>query len=204
MQDLATVDKDGPIGLFASNELKRTVENTGGMLDSLLQNSFYQSLIAYKAAVQTGKTVFSPATQTRNFGSAGFFPMHVGHIGGGASVTDAFKIVMDDIFGAGRTVNEVDLIKRIQRKVELGVLDENIVASELGAILKDIKAGKLQSIGKLAERAENTKFYKTATRVYAGGDNVWKWYGHEYYMSQLKGAFKNTRRRHRRSCSILT
>ncbi len=191
MQDLATVDKDGPIGLFASNEIKRTVENTGGMLDSLLQNSFYQSLIAYKAAVQTGKTVFSPATQTRNFGSAGFFPMHVGHIGGGASVTDAFKIVMDDIFGAGRTVNEVDLIKRIQRKVELGVLDENIVASELGAILKDIKAGKLQSIGKLAERAENTKFYKTATRVYAGGDNVWKWYGHEYYMSQLKGAFKN-------------
>ena len=191
MQDLATVDKDGPIGLFASNELKRTIENTGGMLDSLLQNSFYQSLIAYKAAVQTGKTVFSPATQTRNFGSAGFFPMHVGHIGGGASVTDAFKIVMDDIFGAGRTVNEVDLIKRISRKIELGVLDENIVASELGAILKDIKAGKLQSLGKLAERVENTKFYKTATRVYAGGDNVWKWYGHEYYMSQLKGAFKN-------------
>ena len=191
MQDLATVDKGGPVGLFASNELKRTIENTGGMLDSLLQNSFYQSLIAYKAAVQTGKTVFSPATQTRNFGSAGFFPMHVGHIGGNSSVTDAFKIIMDDIFGAGRTVNEVDLIKRIQRKVELGVLDENIVASELGAILKDIKAGKLQSIGKLAERAENTKFYKQATRVYAGGDNVWKWYGHEYYMSQLKGAFKS-------------
>jgi len=191
MQDLATADKDGPIGLFASNELKQTIENTGGMLDNLLQNSFYQSLIAYKAAVQTGKTVFSPATQTRNFGSAGYFPMHVGHIGGNASVTDAFKIIMDDIFGAGRTVNEVDLIKRISRKVELGVLDENIVASELGAILKDIKAGKLQSIGKLAERVENTKFYKQATRVYAGGDNVWKWYGHEYYMSQLKGAFKD-------------
>ena len=191
MQDLVTADKDGPIGLFASNELKQTMQGTGGMLDNLLQNSFYQSLIAYKAAVQTGKTVFSPATQTRNFGSAGFFPMHVGHIGGSASVTDSFKIVMDDIFGAGRTVNEADLIKRITRKIELGVLDENIVASELGAILKDIKAGKLQSLGKLAERVENTKFYKQATRVYAGGDNVWKWYGHEYYMSQLKGAFRN-------------
>jgi len=191
MQDLVTVDKDGPIGLFASNELKQTMEGTGGMLDNLLQNSFYQSLIAYKAAVQTGKTVFSPATQTRNFGSAGFFPMHVGHIGGSASVTDSFKIVMDDIFGAGRTVNEADLIKRISRKIELGVLDENIVASELGAILKDIKAGKLQSLGRLAERVENTNFYKQATRVYAGGDNVWKWYGHEYYMSQLKGAFRN-------------
>ena len=21
---------------------------------------------------------------------------------------------------------------------------------------------------------------KTATRIYAGGDNLWKWYGHEY------------------------
>ena len=191
MKELMFADKGGPIGLFASNELRRTIEGTGGMLDNLLQNSFYQSLIAYKAAVQTGKTVFSPATQTRNFGSAGYFPMHVGHIGGSASVTDAFKITLDDIFGAGRTVNEVDLIKRITRKIELGVLDENIVASELGAILKDIKAGKLQSLGKLAERAENTKFYKQATRVYAGGDNVWKWYGHEYYMSQLKGGFKN-------------
>ena len=88
-------------------------------------------------------------------------------------------------------MNEADLIKRISRKIELGVLDENIVASELGAILKDIKAGKITILGKLAERVENTKFYKQATRLYAGGDNVWKWYGHEYYMSQLKGAFKN-------------
>ena len=191
LQDLATADKGGPIGLFASREMKNTLEGTGGMLDSLLQNSFYQSLIAYKAGVQTGKTVFSPATQTRNFGSAGFFPLSVGHIGGNASVTDAFKIVLDDIFGAGRVVDESDLIKRISRKIELGVLDENIVASELSAILNDIKAGKLQSLGKLTDRVDNSKLFKTATRVYAGGDNVWKWYGHEFYMSQLKSAFKN-------------
>ena len=24
-----------------------------------------------------------------------------------------------------------------------------------------------------------SNFVKTATRVYAGGDNLWKWYGHE-------------------------
>jgi len=191
LQDLAFADKGGPIGLFASREMKNTIEGTGGMLDSLLQNSFYQSLIAYKAGVQTGKTVFSPATQTRNFGSAGFFPLNVGHIGGGASVTDAFKIVMDDIFGAGRTVDEVDLIKRITRKIDLGVLDENIVASELSAILQDIKGGKLKALGALSERVDSSKLFKTATRVYAGGDNVWKWYGHEFYMSQLKNAFKS-------------
>ena len=28
---------------------------------------------------------------------------------------------------------------------------------------------------------------KTATRIYAGGDNLWKWYGHEYVKSQMRG-----------------
>ena len=56
------------------------------------QNVFIQGLIGYKAGVQTMKTVFSPSTQARNFLSAGFFPLNMGHIGGKASVTDAFKM----------------------------------------------------------------------------------------------------------------
>ena len=32
---------------------------------------------------------------------------------------------------------------------------------------------------------------KTATRVYAGGDNLWKWYGHEYVKSQMRGMYSN-------------
>ena len=32
---------------------------------------------------------------------------------------------------------------------------------------------------------------KTATRIYAGGDNLWKWYGHEYVKSQMKSMYKN-------------
>ena len=187
----ATAAKGGPLGLFASKEVAKTFAGTGGMLDNLLQNSVYQSIIAYKAGVQTGKTVFSPATQTRNFGSAAAFPLFSGHIGGQASVRDAFKITLDDIFGAGKVLNEEDLIKRTARKIELGVLDEGIVASELNAILKDLKGGKIKTLGKFAEAVDNAKFYKTATRVYQGGDNVWKWYGHEFYMSQLKNAFKN-------------
>jgi hypothetical protein len=187
LESEALASKGGPIGLYGSREMVNTFAGTGGMLDNLLQNEFYQGIIAYKAAVQTGKTVFSPATQTRNFFSAGAFPMYNGHIGGGASVTDSFKIIMDDIFGAGKAVNETDLIKRTQRKIELGVLDENIVASELNAILQDLKKGSFKSFRDLANAANNSKFYKQATRVYAGGDNVWKWYGHEFYMSQLKG-----------------
>ena len=32
---------------------------------------------------------------------------------------------------------------------------------------------------------------KTATRIYAGGDNLWKWYGHEYVKSQMKNMYNN-------------
>jgi hypothetical protein len=176
---------------YGSREVVESIVNTTGPLDSLLKNGLYQNLIAYKAMVQTGKTVLSPATQTRNFGSAAFFPLQSGHIGGAASVQDAFKIIMDDVFGAGKTLNEQQLIDRITRKVELGVLDENVVVSELKDILKDVKAGNMKSLAKFSDRVDNTKLSDVATRLYAGGDNVWKWYGHEFVMSQLKNGFKN-------------
>ena len=178
---------------FASPEIATTVGKAeGGMFDDLYQNVFIQGLIGYKAGVQTMKTVFSPSTQARNFLSAGFFPLNMGHIGGKASVTDAFKMTMDDIFGAGRTMDEESLIKNISRKVELGVLDENIVVSELQAVLRDIKSGKLKSLSGLSEKINATALSDTATKLYAGGDNVWKWYGHEYVKSQLRDVgFKN-------------
>ena len=178
---------------FASPDIAHSIgQSQGGMFDSLYQNFVVQNLIAYKAGVQTMKTVFSPATQARNFGSAMFFPLNMGHIGGNASVTDAFKIVMDDIFGAGRTANEEQMIRYLSRQKELGVIDENIVVSELQAVLQDIKSGQLKTVGGMAERINNSELVKGATKLYAGGDNVWKLYGHEFVKSQLKDVgFKN-------------
>ena len=90
------------------------------------------------------------------------------------------------------------------------MLDENIVASELKQVLQEIKNTKgltsmdkiIRSLsdgkfnfaeGSLTQKiAEGTsKFGKGAARVYAGGDNLWKWYGHEYVKSQLKGIYNN-------------
>jgi hypothetical protein len=70
-------------------------------------------------------------------------------------------------------------------------MDENIVASELGAVLKDIKKGSINSLDGLYNKLTNGKFMKTATRIYAGGDNVWKWFGDEYVQSQLRGIYKS-------------
>ena len=177
--------------LYGSAQISQAVRGTPGTLDNLIQNKAYRGLLQFKVATQFGKTVLSPATQVRNVTSASLFPLANGHIGGRASVTDAVKIVMDDIFGAGKDVTTPQLIKSIENKIRLGVLDENIVASELGAVLKEIKKGSVNNLDALYNKLTNGRFFKGATRLYAGGDNLWKWYGHEYVKSQLRSTYKN-------------
>jgi hypothetical protein len=178
-------------GKYASAQVAQAIRGAPGKLDNAIQNGAYRAILQFKVATQFGKTVLSPATQVRNVTSASLFPLASGHIGGRASVTESFKMVMDDIFGAGKEVNTEKLIKSIEDKIRLGVLDENIVASELGAVLKEIKKGSVNSLDGLYNKLSNGQFMRTATRIYAGGDNLWKWYGHEYVKSQLRGLFNN-------------
>ena len=177
--------------LYGSAQISQAIRGVPGTLDNLIQNKAYRGLLQFKVATQFGKTVLSPATQVRNVTSASLFPLANGHIGGRASVTDAFKMVMDDIYGAGKDVTDAKLIKGIEDKIRLGVLDENIVASELGAVLKEIKKGSVNNLDALYNKLTNGRFFKGATRLYAGGDNLWKWYGHEYVKSQLRSVYKN-------------
>jgi len=179
------------IGMFGTPELIRQL---GGysIFDSALKYKIYQNILAFKAMVQGGKTLYSPATQMRNFGSASLFAMNVGHIGGSASVPQAFKMVLDDVFGAGPNVDRNKLIKYIERKVELGVIDENVVANELAGILADLKGTRtatgepiISGFNQFLQRVGNTELSQYVQRTYAGGDNVWKMYGHEFYMSEL-------------------
>ena len=177
--------------LYASKQIAGALRGTPGKLDDLIQNGAYRALLQFKVATQFGKTVLSPATQVRNVTSASLFPLANGHIGGRASVSEAFKMTMDDIFGAGKVLDEQKLITNIEDKIRRGVIDENIVASELGAVLKDIKKGSINTLDGLYNKLTNGKFMKTATRIYAGGDNLWKWFGDEYVQSQLKSTYKN-------------
>jgi len=176
--------------LYGSKQVTQALKGTPGTLDGWIQNSVYRNLLQLKVATQFGKTVLSPATQVRNVTSASMFPLANGHIGGRSSVTEALKMTLDDIFGAGKVINENQFIKNLENKIRLGVIDENIVASELKAVLQDIKAGaKVKSMDSLLNKLSNTKMMKTATRIYAGGDNLWKWYGHEYVKSQMRGMY---------------
>ena len=173
-------------GKFVSKELAASIANQGGILDKLIKASIYRHLLQFKVLTQMGKTVFSPQTQVRNVYSAGFFPFARGHIGGNASVTDSFKIVLEDIFPKGR-INKKDLFNFIEKEIELGTMDENIIASELGAVLNDIKGGAINTLDKLFEAFTKKALVKNATRLYAGGDSGWKIYGRQYVKSQMSG-----------------
>jgi len=171
-------------GLVASKEIVNAVQGVGGVMDKLIRASIYRHLMQFKVMTQMGKTVFSPQTQMRNVYSAGTFPLIRGHIGGRASVPDSFKIVLDDIF-PGKGINEKQLWNFIEKEIRLGTMDENIITAEMGSLLRDLKSGAINNLDKLFNRFSETKFVKTATRLYAGGDSGWKIYGRQWVKSQL-------------------
>ena len=76
-----------------------------------------------------------------------------GHIGGQASVTNAMKIVLDDIFKGGqKNIDEVAFNNYVEKLVRLGVWDENVVASELKAIMDHIKNQQIRTSDKLFDK----------------------------------------------------
>lgn len=176
--------------IFANPETEMVLRTGKNLFDDVVKNDVFLALLSAKGLTQYGLTVLSPATQVRNVVSASMFALFNGHIGGRASVTNAFKMVIDDIFGGGKVINEEEFIKRIARKIELGVMDENVVASELRGVLEDIQKNSIRDTKTLLERLGELNFTKKATELYAGGDNLWKFFGHEFVMSQLKPAIK--------------
>ena len=54
-------------------------------------------------------------------------------------------------------------IENLENKIRLGVIDENIVASELQAVLKEIKAGaKVKNLDSLLARLAETRMIKNS------------------------------------------
>ena len=96
-----------------------------------------------------------------------------GHIGGRASVTNAMKIVLDDIFEAGKKgIDDVQFNNYVEKLVRLGVWDENVVQSELKAIMDQIKNQQVRTSDQLFDRLIKMAPTDKVARLYAGGDNL--------------------------------
>ena len=173
--------------LYGSVDMINRLTNLKGPLDTFAQLPIIKNLLQIKAGTQFGKTVLSPATVTRNFTSASMFVLNRGLIGGRASVTESMKMVVDDIFNAGKLGKDAEkrLLDNIEEGIQYGALDENIVASELGAVLRAIRSRSIKDTDQLTAFLEKKGLLNTLGRIYAGGDNVWKWYGYNWYKSYL-------------------
>jgi len=162
------------------------------LLDNLINIPIYREIMQGKVLVQVGKTLYSPQTQVRNVSSAAFFSLMNGHIGGQASVTNAMKMVLDDIFKAGqKNIDEVAFNNYVEKLVRLGVWDENVVASELKAVMNQLKNNTIRTSDQLFDRLIKMAPTDKVARLYAGGDNLWKHYGFQFGRSQLSMALKN-------------
>ena len=178
--------------LYADPEYVQMFQGVGGLLDDLINIPIYREIMQGKVGVQIGKTLYSPQTQVRNVTSAAFFALMNGHIGGNASVTNAIKIVLDDIFKAGqKNIDEVEFNNYVERLVRLGVWDENVVAAELKAIMDAVKNQTIRTSDQLFDKLIKMTPTDKVARVYAGGDNLWKHYGFEFERSILSQGFKN-------------
>ena len=184
--------KSDLMNLYADPDYVQMFQGVGGLLDDLVAFPVYREIMQGKVTIQVGKTLYSPQTQVRNVSSAAFFALMNGHIGGNASVTNAIKIVLDDIFKAGeKNIDEVAFNNYVERLVRLGVWDENVVASELKAIVDQIRRNQINTTDKLFDKLIKMAPTDKVAQLYAGGDNLWKGFGFEFYRSDLKLALKN-------------
>ena len=77
--------------------MAKAMKDTTVFMDTILKLPLAKSLLGIKAAVQMNKTVLSLMTQMRNITTAAMFATANGHIGAGASVSDTFKYLFDDL-----------------------------------------------------------------------------------------------------------
>jgi hypothetical protein len=179
--------------MWTSPEFVEMFKGTGGQFNRSVIAAFYRNYILRpKALVQAGKTLYSPTTQVRNVTAGSMFALLNGHIGHNASLTDSIRIVMRDIFKRGKDIDNVSFNNYIEKLIGYGVIDENVVAQELRAIFKNIKAGSIQTEEELAQALlKAPSITEKVARVYAGGDNLWKIYGYEFDKSMLSQSLKS-------------
>lgn len=180
-----------------------------------LQNAFqtttmfdaFSPLVKANQRVKKGLTVFSPATQMRNFLGSGIMYFGNGH----ANPIDVFKAAR--ITAAGVTKGGgMDIRELYLEMVQLGIIDQNVVVSEFQSVFKDLmgsenvtqhndtmidkiwnaSAGRIKGskkVTKLGKKAGGVvvKGFKSADKVatdlYRAGDAIWK---AAAYMSELR------------------
>ena len=198
--------------LLTLPEMAKSLKDTTVFMDTILKIPTVKTMLGIKATVQMNKTVLSLMTQMRNITTAAMFATANGHIGAGASVSDNFKYLFDDLIG--KTKNPKELQKLLKEAADNGAIDSSTIAQELEQMIPELMgSAKLPTIGgKQGARFSTLYEGKTSDEIfsylftnkgalgkvvqkaiesYQMGDNLWKLYGYQFTKSQLNAAIKN-------------
>ncbi len=184
-------------------EMAKAMKDSTVFMDTILKIPGMKSLLAVKATVQMNKTVLSLMTQMRNITTAAMFATANGHIGAGASVSDTFKYLFDDLIG--KTKNPKELQKMLKEAMDNGAIDTSTIAQELQQMIPELMgsaklAGRTAFEGKTSDqifqylftnKGALGKVVQKSIESYQMGDNLWKLFGYNFTKSQLRPALKN-------------
>ena len=189
--------------LLTLPEMAKAMKDSTVFMDTVLKLPGMKSLLAVKATVQMNKTVLSLMTQMRNITTAAMFATANGHIGAGASVSDTFKYLFDDLIG--KTKNPKELQKLLKEAMDNGAIDTSTIAQELQQMIPELMGSAKVGTRTLYEGTTSDQIFKylftnkgalgkvvqKAIESYQMGDNLWKLYGYNFTKSQLRPALKN-------------
>ena len=186
---------DKILGKYTTPDIARALQGETLWSDFLLQSSVYKSFLAFKGASQLSKTVLSPTTQIRNVESAAMFAMANGHFGRGASLSDAMGIVFRDIFGPDGKISADMLAAKSAEYRGLGITNSNIITREIRALTDDLlrradDGSKLNRSELLLKTLQDQSVLGNATKIYQGGDDLWKIFGYEFEKSKMLNIIK--------------
>ena len=127
------------VGKWALNEVADAIELASGKIVKGAEDvALYRNLILFpKATSQMAKTILSLFTHVRNFVSAGAFAAANGIIPDPRNISQAWKSLQ--VAGPGtRQFNDF-----YRKMTELGVVNTNVRAQDLQALLKDVDFGSI-------------------------------------------------------------
>ena len=189
--------------LLTLPEMAKAMKDSTVFMDQVLKLPLMKGLLGIKATVQMNKTVLSLMTQMRNITTAAMFATANGHIGAGASVSDTFKYLFDDLIG--KTKNPKELQKMLKEAMDNGAIDTSTIAQELQQMIPELMgsakvASRTLYEGKTSDeifsylftnKGALGKVVQKAIESYQMGDNLWKLFGYNFTKSQLRPAIKN-------------
>tara|TARA_R110000796_G_scaffold28438_1_gene77821 strand:- start:12341 stop:17821 length:5481 start_codon:yes stop_codon:yes gene_type:complete len=172
----------------------QTNENT-----ALSNNAIWRNfLIKPKSYIQLGKIVLSPPAQIRNFLSAALFVVGNGHFTGYRHLSEAIKVVGNELFeggvdAQGRPITARQRAQETYRELlALGVLNTSVSLGDVLSVWRMAGSGMFEGPGDFAAVTGNPfkKFYKGAERAYTAADDFWKVVAYGSELKAIEEQFK--------------